>query len=76
MNARFVGTTRFVSVDGPYANADEEWEWPEWTVLVTDDDGNEHSKVYICRTLEAAISLGEKMARDRRLELVVDASRA
>lgn len=73
MNA--VKSKQFVSVDGPFANSDTEWEFPEWTVLITDDDGEEY-KCYTCRSYDAAIALGKNISRDRRIELVVDATRA
>jgi hypothetical protein len=42
-------------------------------VYVGDDDAEAIGRVYIVRRGEAAaIALGERIARDRRLELVVD----
>ena len=68
-----------VLVDGPFANANaySDWdEFPEWVVCACDDDGDPVGKVYRPRSFEGACKLGEKMANDRRLELVNEASPA
>ena len=66
-----------VFVDGPFPNANRwsDWEeFPEWTVCLMDDDGCEIGTIYRHRSFDAACDLGEKMSRDRRLELVIEAS--
>ena len=68
-----------VVVDGPYpnANAASDWdEFPEWTVSTTDDEGNDIGKIYYCRSLSKAQNLGMKIARDRNLEHINEASPA
>lgn len=66
-----------VFVDGPEAFASRFTDYEEipiWTVCVTDDYGDPVGKVYECRSYDRAVSLGEKMSRDRGLELVNEAS--
>jgi hypothetical protein len=43
-----------------------------WTVCLGDDDGEAIGKIYTCWTRGRALELGERMARDRGLELVID----
>ncbi len=66
----------YVLVDGPMSGGvcrvtgDE---FPIWTVtLYTDDD--EDIKSYTCQSGEKAFSLGERISRDRKIELVNEAS--
>lgn len=66
-----------VFVDGPFPNANRysDWdEYPEWVVGTMDADGNESRKIYRYRTYDAAVELGQKMAHDRELELLDEAS--
>jgi hypothetical protein len=68
-----------VVVDGPYANANAASDWdefPEWTVSAVDDEGTDIGKIYRVRSYNRAVNLGEKIARDRRLELVNEAAPA
>jgi hypothetical protein len=72
-----MSAVQFVYVDGPYSNANaySDWdEFPEWVVCVCDENCEPLSKVFYCRSYDSAIELGEKMARDRGLELQDDAS--
>ena len=68
-----------VIVDGPFPNANKfsDWEeFPEWTVFVSDEYGDEIGKVYHCRSYKKATSLGLKMSEDRNLEYINEASRS
>jgi len=66
-----------VLVDGPYPTVDREGEEiPEWTVCLGDEEGEVIGKVYRCLDLGTAKELGRKMSRDRRLELVDEATPA
>ena len=68
---------RYVSVDGPYSDFNRDGdEVPEWTVCIADDDGEPVGRIYRCRSLTTARQLGDRMARDRRMELVDEASPA
>jgi hypothetical protein len=60
-----------VFVDGPFPSVDREGEEvPEWTVYAGDDEAEPTGTVYRCSSWAGARSLGARMARDRRLELV------
>lgn len=66
-----------VIVDGPYSGGcDENDEYPVWYVAPVDDDGGEAGKHYTCLSYESALRLGQNMARDRRLELILEATKA
>ena len=66
-----------VHCDGPFPDIDREGEEiPVWFVCCEDEDGNEVGKVYRCSTYAGAVGLADKMALDRNLELVMEASRA
>ena len=70
-------TATCVMVEGPDSELNHDFdEIPVWYVFAADDDGEEVGKVYRFRSFDAAVDLGVKMARDRRLELVNDARRA
>ncbi len=62
-----------IIVDGPEGAMDR-WgdEVPEWFVGVCDDAGEPIGEMYRVRSWDGALKLGQDMARDRRLELVVD----
>lgn len=51
-------------------------EFPEWSVFAGDDDAEPTGRVYHCRSYEGAVKLAQSMARDRRLPLEMEASRA
>lgn len=51
-------------------------EFPEWVVYAGDDEAEPVGKLYRCRTYEGAVGLANNMAKDRRLPLEMEASRA
>jgi hypothetical protein len=51
-------------------------EYPVWVVGPIDNDGEPVGKQYEVTNRERAISLGQKMAADRRLEFVNEAGYA
>ena len=62
-----------VVVDGPYPVTNHDFdEIPEWVVFMADDEGEEAGKVYTVRNWHKALDLGAKIAKDRKLDLVVD----
>lgn len=66
-----------VVVTGPHSNADAQSDWeeyPEWAVGMMNDDGDEVGKVYFLRNFKAAEELGKKMAHDRKLEYINEAT--
>jgi len=66
-----------VHFDGPYADQDKHGdEFPYWTVSLIDDDGEPVGTVYTVHSYSKADALASKIARDRRVELVCDASPA
>ncbi len=67
-----------VIVDGPYSggvSADIGDEIPEWVVALCDDEG-EDIKIYSCASYESAMELGKLIAREMKVELVIEAMRA
>ena len=66
-----------VFFDGPQAdtNADGD-EVPVWCVYVGDEEAEPVNRVYWCWTYELALDLAQRMARDRRLELIHEATTA
>ena len=48
-------------------------EIPTWTVYVGDDEAEPTGTVYTCFSFSFALDLAQRMARDRRLELIQDA---
>lgn len=66
-----------VYFDGPQASQDRDGEEvPVWYVGTQDDEGEDVGKVYECSSYAAGYELANKMARDKRLELVVEAQQA
>jgi hypothetical protein len=64
-----------VVFDGPYADQDRYGEEvPVWSVSLEDENGNA-LKVYTVRSYGAGDALAGKIARDRRIEFVREASR-
>lgn len=66
-----------VIVDGPYSggiSADIGDEIPEWVVALCDDDGSD-IETHTCATYESAMELGQLLAREMRVELVIEAMR-
>jgi hypothetical protein len=66
---------RGVYFDGPYADQDRDGdEIPVWSVFVGDEHGDPVGSVYGCHSYKTAAELARKMAKDRGLELVDEAS--
>lgn len=67
-----------IIVDGPYSagiSADIGDEIPEWVVALCDDDGSD-IETHTCATYESAMELGKLLAREMKVELVIEARRA
>lgn len=65
-----------VIADGPYAAQDHEGEeYPEWTVSLNNDDGDEWD-VSRHRSREEAIRAGDALAKKHRIEFVCEAGQA
>lgn len=67
-----------IIVDGPYSggiSADISDEIPEWVVALCDDDGSD-IEIHSCATYESALELGKLLAREMKIELVIEAMRA
>lgn len=66
-----------VSFDGPFADQNRYGdEFPYWTVCLVDDEGEEAGASYTCHSYSKGFNLATKIANDRRVELIVDASPA
>jgi hypothetical protein len=66
-----------VLFDGPEPDVNRDGdEVPVWTVCAADEDGDPIGTVYSIYSFSRAEALAQKMADDRRLEYVCDASRA
>ena len=67
----------YVEFAGPDAaegyGGDEE---ARWTVAVCDDDGEPVDRVHTVSSYDHGLELAQRMARDRRLPLEIDAIRA
>lgn len=62
---------------GPEAAQDKYGdEYPEWAVYAGDDDAEPVGKCYTVTSYERGLALARNMARDRRLPLEIEASRA
>ncbi len=67
-----------IIVDGSYSggiSADIGDEIPEWVVALCDDDGSD-IETHTCATYESAMELGKLLAREMKVELVIEAMRA
>ncbi len=71
------GPWRGVFFDGPepQQNADGD-EIPTWSVYVGDEEAEPTGTVYTCFSFSVAQDLANRMARDRRLELIHEATTA
>ena len=71
------GPWRGVFFDGPQPsqNADGD-EIPVWLVYEGDEEAEPVGTVYTCHNFKAADSLARRMANDRRLELIYEATTA
>lgn len=68
----------YVIVDGPYSGgirADLGDEIPEWVVALCDDDGGD-LQTHTCASYDSAMELGQVLAREMNIELVIEAMRA
>jgi hypothetical protein len=71
------GLYRAVYFDGPQADRDPEGEEiPAWTVYVGDDEAEPTGTVYTVHDFTAAEQLARRMAADRRLDLIHEATPA
>lgn len=67
-----------VIVDGPYSagiSAEIGDEVPEWVVALCDDEGDDIN-TYTCASYASAMELGRVLAREMKVELVIEAMRA
>ncbi len=72
-----VGPFRAVYFDGPQSDRDHEGEEiPAWTVFVGDADAEPVGQIYTLHHFKSAELLAYRMAEDRRLDLIHDASPA
>ena len=63
--------------DGPQADTNPDGdEIPVWLVYVGDEDAEPVATVYRCHNFQSAEQLARLMCRDRRLELIHEASPA
>ena len=68
---------RGVFFDGPQSDQDREGEEiPVWVVYVGDQHAEPVGTVYHCHDFKAAETLAKRMAKDRQLELVHEATTA
>ena len=68
---------RGVFFDGPQPDQDREGEEiPVWVVYVGDQDAEPVGTVYHCHDFKAAESLAKRIAHDRNIELVHEATTA
>lgn len=66
-----------VFFDGPQADHNRDGdEIPAWFVYVGDEDADPVGRVYTCHDYHAADQLARKMARERHLELIHEATPA
>jgi hypothetical protein len=71
------GLYRAVYFDGPQSDRDPEGEEiPAWTVYVGDDEAEPTGTVYTVHDFAAAEQLARRMAHDRRLDLIHEATPA
>lgn len=78
MEAETIEQIESVVVDGPYSGGISETtgdEFPEWVVALCDDEGGD-IKTYSCASYESAMELGKLIAREMRVELIIEAMRA
>ena len=71
------GKWRGIFFDGPQSDQNHEGdEIPAWLVYVGDADAEPTDTVYKFHNFKAAEQLAQRMSRDRRLELIHEASPA
>ena len=68
---------RAVFFDGPQPDQGREGEEiPVWVVYVGDEDADPVGTVYTCHNFKSAETLAQRMARDRQVELIHEATTA
>jgi hypothetical protein len=71
------GQWRGVFFDGPQADQNQDGdEVPVWCVYVGDEEAHPLHRVYWCWSYAFALDLAQRIARDRRLELIHEAATA
>ena len=71
------GLYRAVYFDGPQPDRDRDGEEiPAWTVYVGDADAEPTGQIYTCHDFTRAEQLAQRMAQDRRLDLIHEATTA
>lgn len=71
------GLYRAVYLDGPQSDRDQDGEeCPAWRVYVGDADAEPVGKIYTLHHFKSAELLAHRMAEDRRLDLIHDATPA
>ena len=71
------GLWRGVFFDGPQSDQNHDGdEIPVWLVYIGDEEAEPTDTVYKLQSFQAAEQLARRMAHDRRLELIHDASPA
>ena len=72
-----VGPFRAVYFDGPQSDRDQDGEEiPAWVVYVGDADAEPTGQIYTLHHFKSAELLAQRMAEDRRLDLIHDATPA
>ena len=72
-----VGPFRAVYFDGPQPDQDQDGEEiPAWVVYVGDEEADPVGTVYTLHHFKSAELLAYRMAEDRRLDLIHEATRA
>jgi hypothetical protein len=75
--AQNTGPWRGIFFDGPQADTDADGdEVPVWCVYVGDEEAEPIHRIYWLWNYNLALDLANRMARDRRLELIAEASAA
>ena len=71
------GLWRGVFFDGPQSDRNHDGdEVPVWCVYVGDEEAEPVNRIYWLWSYELALDLAQRMARDRRLELIHEAAAA
>lgn len=72
-----VGPWRGVFFDGPQSDRNPDGdEVPVWCVYVGDEEAEPVDRIYWLWSYELALELARRMARDRRFELIQEATSA
>ena len=66
--------TTCVICDGPISGGcDDNDEFPVWSVFSADVNGDPTGQVFTCYAYCSAVTLAQRIAKDNRLELVMEA---